>query len=212
METPRSFITISRRKFLGLFLKSTAAAALVRQSEEQSAQFYTPPANLGGQWQFIPDPELPNVLLIGDSISLGYTLDVRRLLRKKANVFRPMTDDDKPENCGNTSNGLERIHSWLGEIKWSVVHFNWGLWDLCYRSPQSNLYGHRDKVHGVQDVPIARYREKLAVLVQLLARTKATLIWATTTSIPPDEAGRFMGDEIKYNWVAAEIMRRNRIR
>jgi hypothetical protein len=48
--------------------------------------------------------------------------------------------------------------------------------------------------------------------VQILTRTKATLIWATTRVILRHEAGRFMGDEVKYNRVAAEVMRRNHIR
>src|SRR5689334_7284762 len=34
---------------------------------------YTPPADLAGPWAFTPDPRLPNVLILGDSISLGYT-------------------------------------------------------------------------------------------------------------------------------------------
>ena len=33
-------------------------------------------------------PDLPNVLLIGDSISIGYTPYVRRLLQGKADVYR----------------------------------------------------------------------------------------------------------------------------
>lgn len=33
------------------------------------------------------NPSLPNVLLIGDSISIGYTVPVRKLLEGKANVF-----------------------------------------------------------------------------------------------------------------------------
>jgi hypothetical protein len=35
------------------------------------------------------DPALPRVLLIGDSISMGYTLPVRTALKGKANVHRP---------------------------------------------------------------------------------------------------------------------------
>ena len=42
-------------------------------------------------------PGLPNVLLIGDSISMGYTLPVRKLLSGEANVHRPLT------NCGPTT-------------------------------------------------------------------------------------------------------------
>ena len=33
------------------------------------------------------DPHLPNILLIGDSISIGYTVDVRKKLKGKADEF-----------------------------------------------------------------------------------------------------------------------------
>src|SRR5882757_3092673 len=67
---------------------------------------------------------LPRVLLIGDSISMGYTLPVRELLAGKANVHRV------PENGGSTRTGLEKLDAWLGKGKWDVIHFNWGLHDL----------------------------------------------------------------------------------
>ena len=43
------------------------------------------------------DPTLPRVLLIGDSISIGYTVPTREKLKGKANVHRPGT------NCGPTT-------------------------------------------------------------------------------------------------------------
>src|SRR5688572_12316649 len=70
------------------------------------------------------DPKLPRVLLIGDSISMGYTVPVRRQLEGKANVHRI------PENGGPTINGLKKLDAWLGDGKWDVIHFNWGLHDL----------------------------------------------------------------------------------
>ena len=60
---------------------------------------------------------LPRVRIIGDSISIGYTLDVRDLLKGKANVHRI------PTNGGPTSNGLKHIDAWLGSGKWDVIHF-----------------------------------------------------------------------------------------
>ena len=75
------------------------------------------------------DPNLARVLLIGDSISIGYTLAVRELLEGKANVHRP------PTNCGPTTRGLEQIDAWLGDKKWDVIHFNFGLHDLKYLGP-----------------------------------------------------------------------------
>src|SRR6266480_369829 len=55
------------------------------------------------------DPKLPRVLLIGDSISMGYTVPVQELLKGKANVHRV------PENGGPTTNGLAKLKAWLGE-------------------------------------------------------------------------------------------------
>src|SRR5690349_10757201 len=69
-------------------------------------------------------PGLPRVLIIGDSISVGYTLPVRELLKDKANVHRI------PVNGGPTIRGLANLDTWLGTGKWDVIHFNWGLHDV----------------------------------------------------------------------------------
>ena len=79
------------------------------------------------------NPKLPNVLLIGDSISIGYTRPVRKKLSGVANVFRPNT------NCGPTTKGVSELDKWLGDRKWSVIHFNHGLHDLKYMGPNKNL-------------------------------------------------------------------------
>ena len=73
--------------------------------------------------QIEDDPKLPRVLLVGDSISMGYTLPVRALLTGKANVHRP------PTNCSSTASGLKNLDAWLGPGKWDVIHFNFGLHD-----------------------------------------------------------------------------------
>ena len=70
------------------------------------------------------DPALPRVLLIGDSISIGYSTPVRKFLAGKANVHRV------PGNGGPSSNGVFMIDSWLGDKRWDVIHFNFGLHDL----------------------------------------------------------------------------------
>ncbi|MHC4285022.1 MAG: alpha/beta hydrolase fold domain-containing protein [Planctomycetota bacterium] len=92
------------------------------------------------------NPNMPRVLLIGDSISIGYTLPVRKLLADKANVHRV------PTNARHTGIGLENIHKWLGDGKWDVIHFNWGLHDLCYRSRDAKNRSRRDKVNGSLDL------------------------------------------------------------
>lgn len=193
----------SRRTFLQI---SLAAAFAAHPLCAQLKQFETPDADEKGDWSFTPDPTLPNALILGDSISIGYTRQVRSLLQGKANVYRPMNGKNKPINCGDTPMGVESIHKWIAGPKWSVIHFNWGLWDLCYRDPKSATQGHRDKVNGKLTSTIPQYEQNLEKIVAVLERTGAKLIWASTTVVPPDEAGRFIGDDVKYNAAAAKVM------
>jgi hypothetical protein len=150
-------------------------------------------------------PNLPNVLLIGDSISIGYTVDVRKRLAGKADVFRI------PTNGRNAAYGLKHLDGWLKGRTWNVIHFNWGLWDFCYRNPDSENQGNRDKINGKLTATPEEYGKTLEQIVDKLLETKARLIWCATTPVPEGEAGRFQGDEIKYNQVAEAIMKKHGI-
>ncbi|MBL7140399.1 MAG: SGNH/GDSL hydrolase family protein [Planctomycetes bacterium] len=145
-------------------------------------------------------PGLPRVLLIGDSISMGYTPPVRELLKGKANVRHP------PVNCGPTTLGVAQLDAWLGEKKWDVIHFNFGLHDLKYINDKGALVAVAD---GHQQVPIDQYRKNLEEIVTRLKKTGAALIWASTTPVPEGAAGRVKGDAARYNAVAAEVMKKH---
>ncbi len=136
---------------------------------------------------------LPRVLLIGDSISIGYTLPTRKLLEGKANVHRI------PTNGGPTKNGVANIAKWLGTRKWDVIHFNWGIHDLKYMPD------------GKRQVEPADYEANLRSLVATLKKTGAKLIWATTTPIPEGELNpsRKFGQVKEYNEIAAKVMAEN---
>ncbi len=151
------------------------------------------------------DEALPWALILGDSISIGYTPFVRQYIAGRWNVRRPSA------NCGDTLAGLRNLDAWLGGRRWNVIHFNWGLHDLCYRHPEAKLYGNRDKVHGRISVPLDQYEPNLRTLVQRLRSSADRLIWADTTVVPPGEAGRFEGDDLKYNAVARAIMKQEGI-
>ena len=159
----------------------------------------------------IGQSDLPRVLIIGDSISIGYTEDVVKMLEGKAKVTRPKNKNGKSVNCGPTIRGLENIDQWLGDTEWDVIHFNWGLHDLCYRHPDSKVQGRRDKINGKITATVEQYEANLSKLVSRLKKTGAKLIWATTTPVPDGEKGRFKGDEYKYNAVAEKIMKENNI-
>lgn len=152
---------------------------------------------------------LPRVLLIGDSISIGYTVAVQELLAGKANVHRPLT------NCGPTTTGLKSIDAWLetggAGKKWDVIHFNWGLHDLKYLGPDGKSLVVPGSEGAVQQVPPAEYEKNLRTLVDRLKKTGATLIWRNTTPVPEGSAGRHAGDAVIYNEIAAKIMADNDI-
>jgi len=152
----------------------------------------------------VPDnPSLPRVLLIGDSISMAYTIPTRRLLQGRANVHRILM------NGSSTDVGMANLDAWLGDGKWDVIHFNWGLHDLTVLLGQGGL-----KNDGSYLVPLDRYQKNLEELVRKLKRTGATLIWATTTPIPHVDKAillRISGDEITYNAIARKIMDSNGI-
>src|SRR5437773_1839023 len=92
------------------------------------------------------DPTLPRVLLIGDSISIGYTVPVRNLLKGRANLHRI------PENGGPTTNGLAKLSKWLGTSKWDVINFNWGLHDLKIMPDGKRQVGPEDYEKNVREL------------------------------------------------------------
>ena len=134
---------------------------------------------------------LPRVLLIGDSISMGYTLPVRELLKGKANVHRI------PANGGPTKNGLANLSKWLGTGKWDLIHFNWGIHDLKHMPD------------GKRQVEAADYEANLRTLVGKLKATGDKLIWCSTTPIPAGELNpkRTFGQVSDYNEIAARVMK-----
>ena len=148
----------------------------------------------------VETPGLPRVLLIGDCISMGYTVPVRELLQGKANVLRVM------ENAAETAHGLKKLDAWLGDGKWDVIHFNFGLHDLKYLDA-AGKYVPPDQ--GKQVTLLPQYETNLRELVARLKKTGARLIWASTTPVPDGSLGRVKSDELKYNEVAMRVMQEN---
>lgn len=165
--------------------------------------------------RFTPDPNLPNVLLLGDSISIGYTRPVRELLRGKANVFRPVNADGTAENCADTGKGLQELDRWLALArKWDVIHFNFGLHDLKHMKPGSNPPTTSSNPNDPQLRSADDYRNNLDKIVSRLARTGARLLFATTTPVPEGVTNPFRRPEYppRYNAAALEVMKAHNVR
>ena len=147
---------------------------------------------------------LPHVLIIGDSISIGYTLPTRALLQGKVNLHRI------PTNGGPTIKGLTEIDKRLGKRKWDLIHFNWGLHDLKYMGKDGTNLVPKEK-GGVVQVPLADYEKNLEKLVVRMKKSAKQLVWRNTTPIPPGSRARYVGDSIKYNQAAARVMKKLKI-
>jgi hypothetical protein len=171
---------------------SPAEQAWERVLQENLGAFYLPlhkgekVAGKSNAWDFVEDaPGLPKVLLIGDSVSRGYTQAVRSELKGKANVHRA------PENCGPVAHGLRKLDVWLGQQKWDVIHFNFGIHDRA--------------------TPLADYGKRLEELLERLEKTGARIVWASTTPIPDDPAkNQFSASILERNAVAEVLVKRRR--
>jgi acyl-CoA thioesterase-1 len=156
------------------------------------------------------DPKLPRVLLMGDSVSIAYALEVRKVLAGVANVHRV------PANCGSTkvAVGYYGLKRWLPDAneKWDVIHFNHGLHDLSYRFADDRDKNEKGEYAsptngGHQKVPPDDYEKNLRQIIARLKQTGAKLIFASTTPVPESDAAKYVKDsELPYNEVATRVM------
>ncbi|HWS00574.1 MAG TPA: hypothetical protein VN249_08145, partial [Prolixibacteraceae bacterium] len=72
-----------------------------------------------------------NVLIIGDSISIGYSPFVEKALAPDILVTH------NPGNGGSTRRGLDSLDVWLNHKKWDLITFNFGLHDMIYKDDQN---------------------------------------------------------------------------
>ena len=162
--------------------------------------------------------KLPNVLILGDSISIGYTPFVKEMLEGKANVYRPTLENGEAENCEGTTKGVNNIEKWLTKtgagnlaFQWDIIHFNFGLHDIKHVDPLTGEDSSNPK--HPQQAELKQYKKNLKTIVEILKTTGATLIFATTTPYPDKVGGplRNQGMPQKYNSAALKILNQNEI-
>lgn len=140
---------------------------------------------------------LPKIVLVGDSIRMGYAPLVARRLEGKAVVV------SSPENGGDSASVLAHLDEWVIREKPDVVHLNCGLHDLK-----------RSRNDGPHQVELDRYAENLRQIVaRIRERTDAALVFADTTPILDDrharrgaDFDRTEADVRRYNAAAVAVM------
>ncbi|MFK7740642.1 MAG: SGNH/GDSL hydrolase family protein [Planctomycetota bacterium] len=155
------------------------------------------------------------VLILGDSISIGYTPHVQEALAGRAIVERPTMahrtgDSTKKgaENCAGTNNGVQHLSRWLAIDggNWDLIHFNFGLHDLKRVQPGSGKNSN-DATHPYQASPEV-YEAQLRAIAQQLKDTGARVIFATTTPVPKGDLRPYRSpeDPLLYNTIARRVM------
>ncbi len=145
--------------------------------------------------------EVKRVLVIGDSISIGYTPFIKAALSPDVEVSH------NPGNGGSTLRGLESVEKWLDNKDWDVILFNFGLHDMVHKD-SSEKY---DVINGKIAVPLKEYRKNLEAIADKLNETKAKVIFVTTTMVPDGAKGRKTASVAEYNGVALKVMKKKNI-
>ncbi|MDP4644433.1 MAG: SGNH/GDSL hydrolase family protein, partial [Opitutales bacterium] len=155
------------------------------------------------------DSSLPNVLIYGDSISIGYTQRVRQGIGAEANVYRLYKN-------GSYSDvfipAMKTMHDVMRDEKldkpwtfqWDVIHFNVGMHDLTMIKPDGK------SSEAASRTSIEQYKKNLKDILAYLQELApdAKLIFATTTPVPEGafKPTRIAGDSKKYNDAALEVL------
>jgi hypothetical protein len=152
------------------------------------------------------DPHLPNVLLCGDSITQQYAPYVVSNLTGIANTYQlpPRHDWDSK----NFIPAIKQLKQLLNpEIKWDIIHFNFGLHDM----KRYNHQGKKDRENGAPQVESDAYARNLQNALDWLSEhyPQAKLIFATTTPVPEGEPRRRSVDSMRYNRIARQILSQN---
>ncbi len=155
---------------------------------------------------WVPLTNDSRILIIGDSISLGYLPFVAEHFGDDGPLVAHNEGNAQSTNHALSSN---RIYDWVAG-DWDVIYFNFGLHDLSWADQDQTEVAVGTDGAGPR-VPLDHYESQLQQIVDILGQTEAHLIFATTTPVYTTEGSRFAGAEISYNEAALSVMQRNGI-
>ena len=137
---------------------------------------------------------MKKVMLIGDSIRLGYQAKVTELLAGKAAVTAPA------ENCRFSAYTLFNLAVWAPDDDYDVIQWNNGQWDTAHMPD------------GRAHTSLPNYLELQERIAAILLKKTKRLIFATTTPVWPEfftsAARNARGNEdiTAYNKAATDLL------
>lgn len=140
------------------------------------------------------------ILLIGDSIRMGYDACTKIAFDGVAEVYYPS------DNCRFTSYIIRHLGDWKKSLELDenvdLVHWNAGLWDDLVM------------VDGKHLISIDEYKENIERICNIIKIyfPKAKMIFATSTPVQEElftVCKRYNADTEAYNKVAVEIVKKH---
>jgi len=140
---------------------------------------------------------MKKIVLIGDSIRMGYQKNVRAQLEGWADVWGP------DQNGGTSEHVLAHLDEWVITRQPDVLHINCGLHDLKKEFGQDGAA-----------IPLDAYTDGVrAIMTRVKTETNAIVVWALTTPVNQEwhhknkGFDRFEDDVATYNTAAAHVAR-----
>ncbi len=142
---------------------------------------------------------MKKILLLGDSIRIGYAPFVKEKLIDIAECYYP------DENCRDSYFFFVNLQRWLSLIpdknKIDIIHFNTGHWDINHWNNDKEPL-----------VSISEYKKMMVRIVLAMKRScsNAKILFSLTTPMNPDESierTRTTNEIIIYNCSAVEVMK-----
>ena len=138
---------------------------------------------------------MKKIILVGDSIRMGYEPVVKKKLDGRCEVWGPV------ENGGTSDNVIKNLDGWCIGRRADVIHVNCGLHDLKRADDFSK-----------NTTPLDEYERNVRrILERLKKETGARIIWAATTPVIDEwhlrvkKFARRQEDVLAYNAAAAAV-------
>lgn len=139
------------------------------------------------------DVNKKNVLLIGDSIRMGYCNTVKKELADVANVFYP------EENCRNSQYIVTKLKAWAATFpeQFDLIQFNCGHWDVAHWN------GDEESLTSPEE-----YGRMVRLIIRQLRKfyPAARIVFATTSAMNPNGVvgvnPRTNREIVRYNEIA----------